>query len=212
MLNFDDIEDLVSFMFEKLGDDEAVSVVADKNLSLSVIKELLDYNDVILKYANVNDYDYDREYIVTLRDDVNSDSWNVAIEQIYNYKKEMYFGTDGYVLFHEYVNSKALIDMQDNENIELSGHDLFTIGEEDYADTDEDDIDEETDLDDDDPEDDLDDSDYSVIIKVGLDSEEAEDLIRDMRKNFQREFSDMFDMLYRPYLYEYRPHPIRFFW
>lgn len=56
------------------------------------------------------------------------------------------------------------------------------------------------------------DSGYSVTVKVGLDTDEAENMIRDMRKNFQREFSDMFDMLYRPYLYEYRPHPIRLFW
>lgn len=56
------------------------------------------------------------------------------------------------------------------------------------------------------------DSGYSVTVKVGLDSKEAEDIIRDMNRNLNRHVSDMFDMLYRPYLYEYRPHPIRFFW
>lgn len=55
------------------------------------------------------------------------------------------------------------------------------------------------------------DSGYSVTVKINLDTDEAESMIRDMKKNFQREFSDMFDMLYRPYLYEYRSHPIRFF-
>lgn len=54
------------------------------------------------------------------------------------------------------------------------------------------------------------DSEYSITIKADLDTNEAEKMIHDMRKNFQREFSDMFDMLYRPYLYEYRPHPLRF--
>ena len=54
------------------------------------------------------------------------------------------------------------------------------------------------------------DSEYSIIIKADLDTNEAEKMIHNMRKNFQREFSDMFDMLYRPYLYEYRPHPLRF--
>lgn len=212
MLNFNNIEDLVSHMFEKLDGDEPVSVVANKELSVAIIQELLEYKNVILKYANVDDYEYDKEYIVTLHDDCDSDSWDIAIEPIYNYEKEMYFGTDGYVLFHEDANSKAMLDMQNNDNIELSGHDWFTIDEVESKDTDEDDTDEETDLDDDDSEDDLNDLDYSVTIKVGLDTEEAEDIIRDMRKNFQREFSDMFDMLYRPYLYEYRPHPIRFFW
>lgn len=56
------------------------------------------------------------------------------------------------------------------------------------------------------------DSGYSVTIKVGLDTEEAENIIRDMEKNVNRHVSDMFDMLYRPYPYEYRPHPIRLFW
>lgn len=214
MINFENIEDLVSYMFEQLDGDNPVSVVANKELSVSIIQELLEYKNVILKYANVDDYEYDKEYIVTLHDDCDSDSWDVTIEPIYNYEKEMYFGTDGYVLFHEDVNSKAMLDMQNNENIELSGHDWFTVGEEEFEDTDEDDVDEGTDLDDNDPEydeDESNDSDYSVTIKVGLDSEEAEDLIRDMRKNFQRELSDMFDMLYRPYLYEYHPR-IGFFW
>lgn len=212
MINFYNIEDLVSHMFEKLDGDEPVSVVANKELSVAIIQELLEYKNVILKYANVDDYEYDKEYIVTLHDDCDSDSWDIAIEPIYNYEKEMYFGTDGYVLFHEDVNSKAMLDMQNNENIELSGHDWFTIGEDELEDTEEDDTDEETDLDDDDSEDDLDDSDYSVTIKVGLDTEEAEEMIRDMNRNLNRHVSDIFDMLYSPYLYEYRPHPIRFYW
>lgn len=124
----------------------------------------------------------------------------------------MYFGTDGYVLFHEDANSKAMLDMQNNENIELSGHDWFTIGEEELEDIAEDDSDKETDLDDGDSEDDSKDSGYSVTIKVGLDTEETKEMIRDMNRNLNRHVSDMFDMLYRPYLYEHRPHPIRFFW
>lgn len=213
MLNFENIEDLVDYMFEKLDGDEPVSVVANKELSVSIIQELLEYKNVILKYANVDDYEYDKEYIVTLHDDCDSDSWNIAIEPIYSYEKEMYFGTDGYVLFHEDVNSKAMLDMQNNENIELSGHDWFTIGEEESEDIAEDDTNEGTDLDADaGNEDDSEDSGYSVTVKVDLDTEEAEEIIRDMEKNLNRHVSDMFDMLYRPYLYEYRPHPIRFFW
>ena len=45
---------------------------------------------------------------------------------------------------------------------------------------------------------------------VDEDTDEAEKMIRDMRKNFQREVSGMFDMLYRPY--EYHPQPLRFYW
>lgn len=208
MLNFDNIEDLVSYMFEKVGDDEPVSVVADKDLSLSIVKELLDYTDVILKYVNVDDYEYDKEYIVTLHNNVDSDSWDIAIEPIYNYEKEMYFGTDGYVLFHEDVNSKAMIDIQNNENIELSGHDWFVVGE----DVDEDSTDEDED------------SDTEVSTKVKevyiVNGKEVDkdtylkmtEKIHDIKSDMNREFSDMFDMLYRPWLYEYRPRPIRIFW
>ena len=198
MLNFNNIEDIVAYMFENLdNEDNCVSVIANKDLTLSVVKELLDYNDTILKYANVDDYEYDKEYIVTLHDDVDSDYWDVAIEPIYNYEKEMYFGTDGYVLFHEDVNSKAMIDMQNNENIELAGHDWFTIGEDDI----------ENDIQTDDT-----DSEYSVTVKVGLDTNEAEKIIHDMENIMRREFPGMFDLLYRPHLYDYRPSPIRFFW
>lgn len=49
------------------------------------------------------------------------------------------------------------------------------------------------------------DSGYSVTVKVGLDTNEVEKIIRDMRKNFQRELSDMFGI-------PYRPLPLRFFW
>lgn len=201
MLNFENIEDLVSHMFELIDGEEPVSIIANKELSVSIMQELLEYKNVILKYANVDDYDYDKEYIVTLHDDCNSDFWDIAIEPIYSYENKKYLGTDGYVLFHEDVNSKVMIDMQNNENIELSGHDWFVINE-------------NTDESADsvmgsgikpDPE-------YSVTVKVDLDTNEAEDIIRDMRRNFSREVSGMFDMLYRPYLYEYRPHPIRFFW
>lgn len=56
---------------------------------------------------------------------------------------------------------------------------------------------------------------YSVTVKVGLDTEEAKNIIRDMNKNLNRHISDIFDMLYRPYLHSDRythPHPLRFFW
>ncbi len=133
MQNFENIEDLVSHMFENLDGDDPVSVVADKNLAVAVMKELLDYEDVILDLAEVDD-NYDKEYLVSLYDDTDTNYWHVSIEQIYNYEKDNYFSTDGYVLFHEDVNSKALVDMQNNEFIELSGYDWFVIGDDDETD------------------------------------------------------------------------------
>lgn len=48
-----------------------------------------------------------------------------------------------------------------------------------------------------------DDSEYSITVKVNLDTDEAEKIVRSMRERFKQEVSNMVDILYRPYLYEY---------
>lgn len=216
MLNFENIEDLVSHMFANLdNENNLVSVIANKQMSTNIMIELLNYKNVFLDSCEIDyEEDYSREYIVSLFDDVESDNWHINVEKCYLPEKEKYISTEGYVLFHEHVNSKALIDMQNNEYMPLGDHDWFTIGDEDLENTDENDSNEKTDLDeaDADSEDEFADSGYSVTVKVSLDTDEAERMIRDMRKNFQNEVSGMFDLLYRPCLYEYRPHPMRFFW
>ncbi len=214
MLNFENIEDLVSHMFANLGNENnLVSVIANKQMITDIMVELLNYKNVILNSCDIDyEEEYDREYIVSLFDDAESDNWYVNVGKSYLPEKEKYVATEGYVLFHEDVNSKAMVDMQNNEYMPLGEHDWFAIGEEKSENTDEGGLDEEVSLDNADPEDKSKDSGYSFTVKVGLDTDEAEKIIRDMRKNFQREFYDVFDMLYRPYLYEYRPQPIRFFW
>lgn len=214
MLNFKNIENLVSHMFANLANENnLVSVIANKHLTTAIMVELLNYKNVFLDSCEIDyEEEYDKEYIVSLFDDVESDNWYINVEKCYLPEKEKYISIEGYVLFHEYVNSKALIDMQNNEYMPLGDHDWFAIGDDELEGINEDDSDDETNLDDANPEDEFADSGYSVTVKVGLDTDEAERMIRDMRKSFQREFSDMFDMLYRPYLYEYRPQPIRFFW
>lgn len=131
MLNFDTIEDLVSHMFEYSdNEDNLVSVVADKEMSVEIMKELLNYENVILNRCNIDfDEEYDREYIVSLLDDVDSDNWYVNVEKSYIPDNDKYVSTDGYVLFHEDVNSKAMVDMQNNETIPLGDHDWFVVGE-----------------------------------------------------------------------------------
>lgn len=214
MLNYENIENLVSHMFDNLdNEDNLVSVIANKKMVTDIMVELLNYKNVILESCELDyDEEYDREYIVSLFDDVESDNWHVNVEKCYLVQKDKYVSTDGYILFHEDVNSKAMVDMQNNEYMPLGEHDWFTIGNEELEDINEDDNDVETNLDGTDPEDELDDSEYSITVKVGLDTDEAEKIIRDRRKNFQREVSGMFDMLYRPYLYEYHPQPLRFYW
>ncbi len=208
MQNFENIEDLVSYMFENLDGDDPVSVVADKGLAVAIIKELLDYENVILNFANIDTYDYDKEYIVSLHDDTDTDYWYVSIEQIYNYEKDMYFGTNGYVLFHEDVNSKALVDMQNNEFAELSGYDWFVIGEDAETAETEDDIptvngkhvsvdeynayvskfapDKVIESDDKSGN-----GDYFISVKYKLDASEAEKIIQDMERRMEH-INDMF--------------------
>ena len=214
MLNFKNIENLVSHMFDNLdNEDNLVSVITNKSMTTDILVELLNYKNVILNSCDIDyEEEYDREYIVSLFDDAESDNWYVNVGKSYLPEKEKYVATEGYVLFHEDVNSKAMVDMKNNEYIPLGDYDWFTIGEEKLEDINEDNNDVETNLDGTDPEDELDDSGYSITVKVGLDTDEAEKIIRDMRKNFQRELSGMFDMLYRPYLYEYHPQPLRFYW
>lgn len=207
MLNFENIEDLVSHMFANLGNENnLVSVIANKQMITDIMVELLNYKNVILNSCDIDyEEEYDREYIVSLFDDAESDNWHVNVEKCYLPEKQKYVATEGYVLFHEDVNSKALIDMQNNECMPLGEHDWFAIGNEELEGINEDDNDVETNLNETDPEDELDDSGYSITVKVGLDTDEAEKIIRDMRRNFQRELSDMLGI-------PYRPLPLRFFW
>ena len=208
MLNFENIENLVPHMFDNLdNEDNLVSVIANKKMVTDIMVELLNYKNVILESCELDyDEEYDREYIVSLFNDVESDNWHINVEKCYLLEKQKYVATEGYVLFHEDVNSKALIDMQNNECMPLGDYDWFTIGNEELEGINEDDNDVETNLNETDPEDELDDSGYSITVKVGLDTDEAEKIIRDMRKNFQRELSNMFGIPYRPL-----PLPLRFF-
>lgn len=210
MLNYENIENLVSHMFDNLdNEDNLVSVIANKKMVTDIMVELLNYKNVILESCDIDyEEEYDREYIVSLFDDVESDNWYVNVEKCYLIEKNKYVSTDGYVLFHEDVNSKAMIDMQNNEYIPLGDHDWFTISEEEeLEDTDEYGSNEETDLDN---VSDEDDSGYSITVKVGLDTDEAEKIIHDMRENFQREFFDMFGLVYKPYPYLFGYHPMIF--
>lgn len=199
-------------MFANLdNEDNLVSVIADKQMTIEIMVELLNYKNVILDGCELDyEEEYGREYIVSLFDDVESDDWHVNVEKCYLPEKDKYVSTDGYVLFHEDVNSKAMIDMQNNEYMPLGDHDWFTIGNEELEGANEDGVDdrnEDTDLDDVSDKDKSTDSGYSITVKVGLDTNEAEKMIRDMRKNFQKELFDMFGIPYRPL-----PLPLRFFW
>lgn len=211
MLNFDDIEHLISYMFDNLdNEDNLVSVIANKEMIIEIMNELLEYENVVLESCEIDyDEEYDKEYIVSLFDDVESDKWYVNVEKSYLSNSNKYVATGGYVLFHEDVNSKVMINMQNNELSPLGDHDWFVVSE----DIEEDNLD----------EDNASDTNLSTKVKEvyivngkEVDKETylkiAEKINYDIEKDMNRELSDIFDMLYRPYLYEYRPRPIRFFW
>lgn len=139
MINFENVEALVSHMFDKVSAEDTISVVSDKDLAISVMKELLNYKNVALEIVDIDSFEYDKEYLVTLLyDEDEKNYWRVSVEKAYNDVKEAYFGIDGYVLFHEDINSKILVDIQNNENVEMSGHDWFIIGDDDSFETDDD--------------------------------------------------------------------------
>lgn len=129
MLNFIDVSDLVNYMFENFEYEKPISIVANKELSIDIMKELLTYEDTVIDICDINAYEYDKEYLVTLDSESDEDCWHICVEQSYNYDNELYYGMDGYVLFHEDVNSKALIDMQQNELLRPESHDWFVIEE-----------------------------------------------------------------------------------
>lgn len=148
MLIYDDVEQLVSDMFRTIEvDEDVISVVADKNLVLEIMQEMHTYENVNIYCCNIDDFAYDRdkEYFISLYYDDDDECWYVCVGQAYNIYNNKYVGMGGYVLFHEDVNSKALIDMQNNKMSFLTGHDWFVIGEDDsFKSCDEDVTDENT--------------------------------------------------------------------
>lgn len=139
MLIYDDVEQLVADMFQTIeADEDVISVVADKDLVLEILQEMLTYEDVTVDYCNIDDFTYDneKEYFISLHYDEDNEYWHICVEHAYNDDRDKYIGMGGYVLFHEDVNSKALIDIQNNEMSFLTGHDWFVIGEDDSFESD----------------------------------------------------------------------------
>ena len=150
--------------------------MADKDLAVDVLAELLTYNSIILEFVDIDSYEYDKEYYVTLsldEDKINETYyWHVSIEKAYNDVREAYWGTDGYVLFHEDINSKILVDIQNNENVEMSGRDWFVIGEDDSFEADDDEENNQEDSEDEETTNDLYKdykSEYTVTVKCNVD-------------------------------------------
>lgn len=228
-LYFEDYEDFacdISDTFDNIEDEYGdISIIAKYGEAKEIIKELLciGYNVASIELHRERFENYYDEYIIGLNHD------GVWCEK---FKRSTgYFSDESNVIYImdncsstviSYCKSKNIyevsigdIDDCENNSKELeTDHTYMVNGKS---------VDKETfddyvskfapnSVDEDTEENEPTDSEYNITVKIDLDTDEAERIIRDMRKNFQREVSGMFDMLYRPYLYEYHPQPLRFYW
>ena len=130
MKSFVDVEKLVIHMFDNArGNEYPVSVIADKEITVKIMSELLAYEDVILDTCDIDDFEYDREYIITLRDEIGTDEWHFEVMRDHLDDVDKYLATDGYVLIHENVNSKCKIDIENNAYGDIVELDWFTFDE-----------------------------------------------------------------------------------
>lgn len=222
-LEFEDYEEFACDIADSFDDIDNefgdVSIIAKYNEIKEIIKELLclGYNVASIELHREEFENYYDEYIVNLNFD------GVWCEK---FKRDTgYFADESNVIYimdncssavipycksnDLYEVSVRYIDDSENDGKESETERTYTVNGESV---DKEKFDEYVSKFKETKNNDNDDFGYSVTVKVGLDTDKAEEMIRDMNRNLSREVSDMFDMLYRPYLYEYRPSPIRFFW
>lgn len=130
MKQFKNIDELVIFMAEKCQEEESVSVIANRKLSIDILKTALSADDVVLDFAEL-DYkdDYEKEYTLDMTESENDGNFHVSICKAYSYPADIYLGGYDYVLYHEDVPSKAMKDINNNKLYEPDGCDWFCIGE-----------------------------------------------------------------------------------
>lgn len=199
MRNYEDVGHLVADMFNMVNVDEPVSVIADKDVVVEIMQEMLTYENTTIDYCNIDILDYDKEYVISLCYDNDDEKYYIVVDRAYNYDTEKYNRIGGYVLLHEEANSKALIDMQNYEEIFLTGHDWFIIGEDDSFEIDEE---EENNQEDPKAEETIKDSDksangeYTVTVKCNVDPDDVSGLVRDVERSVLHMY-EMFDEMNR---------------
>lgn len=148
MKKFTDVEELVSYMYDTVTDECPVTAIVSKDMAIDMMQEFLSYDNTNVGSLEFTDI-YDKEYQVVLEYDADDETYDFYINYAYDYETERYYGIDGVVLFHEDVNSKALIDMQSDEDYEMTEHDWFTFdGDIDESEDDEVSDEEDTELED----------------------------------------------------------------
>lgn len=127
MKNFTDVEELVSYMYDTVTDEYPVTVIVGKDMAIDMMQEFLLYDNTNLVSVELGKYGYAKEYQVVLEYDADDETYDFYINYAYDYEAKQYYGMDGVVLFHEDVNSKALVDMQSNKLVRMTEHDWFTF-------------------------------------------------------------------------------------
>lgn len=226
-LYFEDYEDFacdISDTFDNIEDECGdISIIAKYDEAKEIIKELLciGYNVASIELHRERFENYYDEYIIGLN---HEGVWCEKFK-----RSTGYFSDESNVIYImdncsstviSYCKSKNIyevsigdIDDCENNSKELeTDHAYIVNGKSVDKETFDDYVSKFTSnsVDEDTKEDKSKDSEYSVTVKVNLDTDEAERMIRDMRKNFQREFSDMFGLVYKPYPYLFGYHPMIF--
>lgn len=132
MISFKDIDYLCDYIMEK-SEEEFTSVIANRDIILTIMYDLISaYCDIEIGCCHIDFEDmYDKEYYLSIFKNEDTDIYSISIEKAYNEDTQCYLGTDGYIMFHEETNSKALRDILNNHNSEVSDYDWFIIGEDD---------------------------------------------------------------------------------
>lgn len=209
MLKYNGIEQLVSDMFHTVEiDEDIVSVIANKDLVIEIMQEMLTYDNVKIDRLNIDSFVYDKEYFISLYYDDDDECWYICADQSYIYDTGKYVAMGGYILFHEDVNSKALVDIQNNEMSFLTGHDFFVIGEDDSFETDDEDVsDEEAEL-----------SEKEDVVSNQVSYSKSVFRIngKEVDKETYDKESTEFDLLlydiFKNTINEFKPMHLRFFW
>lgn len=131
MIRFQDIYELCNHMMSKVKDDE-VTVVANRDTVISIMRELISVYTFDIDRIDIDfEEEYFDAYYVNLYIDKDTKRLFMSIGKGYNEYRNEYFGFDGYVMFDECVNSRAMIDLFNNEDVDVSDYDCFIIGDDD---------------------------------------------------------------------------------
>lgn len=114
--NFSDCQKLAQYMMEQAQDGNFTVAVLFYKEANELLRELLYYEDVETDLINIQPYeysDYDKEYYVTLSDDMF-----ICVEPGYLYDQYLELDAD-IVLIDNEANTKIISDLEDEKCIEI---------------------------------------------------------------------------------------------